>query len=104
MRQPRSWAVALTVLLMTASLVFAPREGSAGPAGGRTIMPGEPRPTQELGEPEVPPLGAYRVVYRLLDSVVLVVRTMRIDFAAVLTSVEIGKPDIQRGAREPLRK
>jgi hypothetical protein len=54
MKQPRRWAVLLTVLVMAASLVFAPRKGSAGPAGGRTIMPGDPRPTPELGEPDTP--------------------------------------------------
>ena len=53
MKQRRCWTVWLMVLLMAASLVIAPREGSAGPAGGRTILPGDP-PQPEISDPEVP--------------------------------------------------
>jgi hypothetical protein len=79
MKQPRRWAVLLTALLMAASLVFAPREGSAGAAGGRTIMPGDPRPTPELGTPETPPDTAPVLVYRTWLSAALLSRGICVD-------------------------
>jgi hypothetical protein len=103
MRQPRRWAVALTVLLMAASLVFAPREGSAGPAGGRTIMPGDPRPTPELGGPETPPgTSAPSVVRKVLLSSVFLAKGLQFDWVRLI-GVQKSMPVTRnvRSARRP---
>jgi hypothetical protein len=53
MKQPRRWTALLAVLLMVASLVFAP-EASASPVRGMQL-PGDPPTLPEIGEPDVPP-------------------------------------------------
>ena len=84
MKQPRRWAVVLAALLMAASLIFAPREGSAGPAGGRSILPGEPRPTPEMGGPEMPPDPGPLVSCRVWLSSVLLARGLQVDLVVVV--------------------
>lgn len=82
------WAVVLAALLMAASLVFAPREGRAGPAGGRSILPGEPRPTPEMGEPDVPTTPGPCRGNQTPMSVLLIAKTGRLDLMAVLVFVD----------------
>lgn len=83
MKQPRRWVVMLAALLMAASLVFAPREGSAGPAGPE-ILPGDPRPPVELGVPETPPDAMPMITYRVWISSVLLARGLPADLAGLV--------------------
>ena len=107
MKQPRRWAVALTVLCVAASLVLAPREGSAGPAGGRTIMPGDPRPTPELGGPELPPgTSGPSVIRQVWLYSVLLANGLQVDWVAL---IEIQKNasdtrDVRSTRRPPARQ
>ena len=79
MRQARRWTVLLAVLLVAASPIFAPHEGRAGPVGGRSILPMDPRPTPELGEPDTPSDPGPLVSVRLWIPCVLVTRGFLID-------------------------
>jgi hypothetical protein len=92
-KQPRRWAIVLTALLMAASLVLAPRRGSAGPAGPELIL-GDPRPTVELGVPEIPPNARPRVTCRIWLSSVLLAKGLQVDFI-----IAVETPNCRSGAR-----
>jgi hypothetical protein len=102
MKQPRRWAVLTTALLLAASLVFAPRGGSAGPARG-FMLPGDPQTVPEqLNEPDVPP---YSVKHIQVEAI-RVSLTVRLGSLARLVSfvlqprVEaVGKPCHQTDVR-----
>ena len=70
-------------LLIAAGPVFAPREGRAGPARGQ-YLPGDPRPTQEMGGPEVPPLPGPLVSCRVWLSSVLLARGLQVNLAIMV--------------------
>jgi hypothetical protein len=82
-KQPRRWVVVLAALLMAASLVLAPREGSAGSAGPE-LMLGDPRPTVELGGPETPPDPGSLVFRRVWLWSVLIARGLQVDLTIVV--------------------
>ena len=93
MKDLRRWGVALAALLMAVSLVCAPREGSARSVEPR-ILPGDPRPTQEMGEPDIPPNTGPLTSYRVWLPSVLLARGIRVDVAMVL-----GVPRCPAGTR-----
>jgi hypothetical protein len=93
MQQPRRWAMALAAMLMAASLAFAPREGSAGPAGRRDLLK-DPPLTQEMGGPEDPPTPGPLISYRVWIPSVLLARGFQFDLAMVL-----GIPRCSAGTR-----
>lgn len=100
MKQPRRWAMTLAVMLMAASLAFAPQEGSAGPAGRRDLLKDPPQ-TQEMGGPEDPPTPGPLISYRVWIPSVLLARGFQVDLAMVL---EVPKcPAGTRLARRTLR-
>jgi hypothetical protein len=80
MNQPRRWAMPLAALLMTASLVCAPREGSARLVEPR-LVPGDPLPTQEMGGPDVPPNPGPLMSLRVGLSSALLARGLQVDLA-----------------------
>ena len=82
MKQPRRWAALLAALLMAASLVFAPREGSAGPVSGRA-EPGDAPQGEEMQEPEVPVHPGPNAVDRRFLPLELFARTLRVDLLGV---------------------
>jgi hypothetical protein len=87
MKQPRPWAVPLAALLMAASLVLAPREGTAGPAGPE-IMPGDPQGPMLSGEPDVPIGPAPNRGIRAYVPLLLVAETRRLEMLAVFVLVD----------------
>lgn len=89
MKRPRRSALLLAALLMAASLVGAAREGSAGPAGGRLMLPGDPRPTPEMGGPEMPPDPRSLVSCRVWLSSVLLVRGLQADLTFLVGTQRI---------------
>jgi hypothetical protein len=82
MKQPRRWAMPLVALLVVASLVCAPREGSAR-LMERRLLPGDPRPTQEMGTPDVPPIPGPLASCRVWLSSAVLARGFRVDLAMV---------------------
>ena len=105
MKQPRRWAVLLAALLLGASLIFAPQTGSAGPAGPM-IMPGDPQTLPEIGEPDVPPVGVCRPVFRLPAIIAIVAQTKRVELGVVLVYADLAasNPHVQRSQRGPVRR
>jgi hypothetical protein len=82
MQQPRRWAMPLAALLMAASLVCVPREGSARLVEPR-LVPGDPQPTQEMGEPETPPNTGPLASCCVWFSSALFARGLQVDLAIV---------------------
>ena len=92
MKQSRRRAMPLAVLLMAASLVCVPREGSARPIP--RLVPADPQPTQEMGAPDVPPLPGPLISCRVWLSSALFARGLQVDLATVL-----GFPKCSAGTR-----
>ena len=88
MKRPRHWKVALASLLMAASLVCAPLEGSAK-ALLPQFLPGDPRPTQEMDGPDVPPLPGTAISGRVLISTVLVALGIQPDVATAVMAARL---------------
>jgi len=82
MKDLRRWAMTLAALLMAVSLAYAPCEGSTRPVGPE-ILPGDPRPTQEMGDPDVPTLPGPLVSCRVWLSSALLARGLQVDLAMV---------------------
>jgi len=87
MKQPRRWAVALAALLMAVSLVCASRDGNARAVEPR-LLPGDPRPTQEMGPPDTPPDGGRLISCRVWLSSVLLARGFQVELAMVARTPE----------------
>jgi hypothetical protein len=83
MKQPRRWVALLTTLIMTVSLVSAPPEGSARSVGPQPL-PGDPRPTQEMGAPDIPPSSGRLTSWRVSLPAVLLAIGIQVDVAVVL--------------------
>jgi hypothetical protein len=93
MKQRRCGVVSLVALLMIASLAHAPCEGSTRLVD-RQLLPGDPRPTQEMGSPDTPPHPGPRASCRVWLSSILLARGIRVDVAMVR-----GIPKCPAGAR-----
>jgi hypothetical protein len=88
MKRLHRWAALVIALLIAAGPVFAPREGRAGPARGQ-YLPGDPRPTAEMGEPEVP-VGPSPSSGNQVPSPVLVIsETGRFDLMVVFVLLDV---------------
>jgi len=93
MKDLRRWAMTLAALLMAVSLAYAPCEGSTRPVGPE-ILPGDPRPTQEMDGPDVPPNPGPLAFCRVWLPSILIVRGIQVDVAIVL-----GIPKCSAGTR-----
>ena len=82
MKQSRPRATALAALLVAVSLVCATQDGGAKPLP--RLVPADPRPTQEMGEPETPPDTGPRVSFRVWLSSVLLAKGVQADLAIAL--------------------
>jgi hypothetical protein len=87
MKRLHRWAALVIALLIAAGPVFAPREGRAGPARGQ-YLPGDPRPTAEMGEPEVPPTPCPSRGNQVPMPVLLIARTGRLDLMVVFVLMD----------------
>jgi hypothetical protein len=83
MKQRRCGVVSLVALLMIASLAHAPCEGSTRLVD-RQLLPGDPRPTQEMGSPNTPPDPRPLVSCRVWLSSALLARGFRVDLTIVI--------------------
>ena len=81
MKQPRRWAMTPAALLMAVSLAYAPCEGSTRPIP--RLVPGDPQPTQEMGEPDIPPNTGPLVCCRVWFSSVLLAKGIRVGVVIV---------------------
>ncbi len=86
MRQPRRWAAFPIALLMAASLVFAPQEGRAGPAGSRIMLPGDP---PMLTDPDVPTNPGPRIGFFILPRLESLLGPASPQSIAIATSMEL---------------
>ena len=82
MKRPRRWAMPLAAVLMAASLVCTPRQGNARLVEPR-LVPGDPRPSQEMDGPDVPPLPGPAASCRVWLSSALLARGLQVDLAMV---------------------
>jgi hypothetical protein len=92
-KQRRCGVASLVALLVLASLAHAPCEGSTRLVE-RRLLPGDPRPTQEMSSPDIPPNTGPRVFCRVWLPSILLARGIQVDVAIV-----IGIPKCPAGAR-----
>jgi hypothetical protein len=81
----------VAALLVVVILGTAPQDGIARSVKGQ-YLPGDPRPTPEMGPPEVPPLPGPLLTCRVLLSSVLLARGFQVDLA-----ITVGAPGVPAG-------